>query len=220
MWQQVVPALDARRTPRASPAGSRSPAASSSPPRRPPRPAACPTRRRPARTDLDHAVAAQLHQRISRLGKKLPTPFDLDDLIVDDDTRAALVEIAAAARERRKIRDQLQAARRAGHLGAVLRPPRRRQDDVGHRAREAARPRHLRDRSLAGRVEVARRDREEPVRRVRRRRARPRRAAVQRGRLAVRQAHVATSRAATIATRTSRRTTCCSGSSGSTASRS
>jgi hypothetical protein len=56
--------------------------------------------------DLDHAVAAQLHQRISRLGKKLPTPYDIDDLIVDDDTRAALTEIAAAARERRKIREQ------------------------------------------------------------------------------------------------------------------
>jgi hypothetical protein len=60
----------------------------------------------PTAADLDHAVAAQLHQRISRLGKKLPTPFDLDDLIVDDDTRAALIEIAAAARERRKIRDR------------------------------------------------------------------------------------------------------------------
>jgi SpoVK/Ycf46/Vps4 family AAA+-type ATPase len=59
----------------------------------------------PGAEDLAHAVAAQLHQRISRLGKKLATPFDLDDLIVDDDTRAALVEIAAAARERRKIRD-------------------------------------------------------------------------------------------------------------------
>ena len=56
--------------------------------------------------DLDQAVAAQLHQRISRLGKKLPTPFDLDDLIVDDDTRAALLEITAAAQQRRKIRDQ------------------------------------------------------------------------------------------------------------------
>src|SRR5262249_29651882 len=55
--------------------------------------------------DLATAVAAQLHQRISRLGKRLPTPFDLDDLIVDDDTRMALTEIAAAARERRKIRD-------------------------------------------------------------------------------------------------------------------
>jgi SpoVK/Ycf46/Vps4 family AAA+-type ATPase len=60
----------------------------------------------PTAPDLDHAVAAQLHQRISRLGKKLPTPYELDDLILDDDTRAALVEIAAAARERRKIRDQ------------------------------------------------------------------------------------------------------------------
>jgi SpoVK/Ycf46/Vps4 family AAA+-type ATPase len=60
----------------------------------------------PTAVDLDGAVAAQLHQRIARLGKKIPTPFDLDDLIVDDDTRAALVEIAAAARERRKIRDQ------------------------------------------------------------------------------------------------------------------
>jgi hypothetical protein len=56
--------------------------------------------------DLDFAVAEQLHQRITRLGKKLPTPFDLDDLIVDDDTRAALVEIASAAKERRKIRDK------------------------------------------------------------------------------------------------------------------
>ena len=60
----------------------------------------------PVAADLDHAVAAQLHQRISRLGKKLPTPYDLEDLILDDDTRAALVEIGAAARERRKIRDQ------------------------------------------------------------------------------------------------------------------
>ncbi|HWO23417.1 MAG TPA: ATP-binding protein [Kofleriaceae bacterium] len=59
----------------------------------------------PDTEDLARAVAAQLHQRISRLGKKLPTPFDLDDLIVDDDTRAALLEITAAARERRKIRD-------------------------------------------------------------------------------------------------------------------
>jgi len=55
--------------------------------------------------ELATAVAAQLHQRISRLGKRLPTPFDLDDLIVDDDTRAALLEITAAAGQRRKIRD-------------------------------------------------------------------------------------------------------------------
>ncbi len=60
----------------------------------------------PVATDLDYAVAAQLHQRISRMGKKLPTPYDLEDLILDEDTRTALVEIAAAAKERRKIRDK------------------------------------------------------------------------------------------------------------------
>ena len=68
----------------------------------------------PTAGDLDHAVAAQLHQRISRLGKKLPTPFDLDDLIVDDDTRTALVEIAAAARDRRQIRDRFKLRGAAG----------------------------------------------------------------------------------------------------------
>jgi len=59
----------------------------------------------PGTEDLASAVAAQLHQRISRLGKRLPTPFDLDDLIVDDDTRSALLEITAAASQRRQIRD-------------------------------------------------------------------------------------------------------------------
>jgi ATPase family protein associated with various cellular activities (AAA)/winged helix domain-containing protein len=73
-----------------------------------------PTAPPPVSTDLDYAVAAQLHQRISRLGKKLPTPYDLDDLIVDDDTRAALIEIAAAAKERRKIRDQFKLRGAAG----------------------------------------------------------------------------------------------------------
>jgi SpoVK/Ycf46/Vps4 family AAA+-type ATPase len=105
MWQQVVPSLapqDAEGLAGrfAIPGGiivAAAQAAEAS--RMPDAPA-------PSALDLDRAVAAQLHQRISRLGKKLPTPFDLDDLIVDDDTRAALVEIAAAARERRKIRDQ------------------------------------------------------------------------------------------------------------------
>jgi SpoVK/Ycf46/Vps4 family AAA+-type ATPase len=72
----------------------------------------------PGSEDLAVAVAAQLHQRISRLGKKLATPFDLDDLIVDDDTRAALVEIASAARERRRIREAFQL--RGAHGISVL----------------------------------------------------------------------------------------------------
>ncbi|HEY0255006.1 MAG TPA: ATP-binding protein, partial [Kofleriaceae bacterium] len=73
-----------------------------------------PTTGAPTSGDLDHAVAAQLHQRISRLGKKLPTPYELDDLITDDDTRAALLEISAAARERRKIRDEFKLRGAAG----------------------------------------------------------------------------------------------------------
>jgi hypothetical protein len=105
MWQQVVPALSALDAEGlagrfAIPGGiivSAAQAANAG--RMPDAPA-------PTAPDLDQAVAAQLHQRISRLGKKLPTPFDLDDLIVDDDTRAAILEIAAAAKERRKIRDR------------------------------------------------------------------------------------------------------------------
>jgi hypothetical protein len=104
LWRQVVPSLDAAAAESLSgrfaiPGGiivaSAQAAIAGRMPDAPP----------PGAEDLAHAVAAQLHQRISRLGKKLPTPFDLDDLIVDDDTRTALLEIAAAARERRKIRD-------------------------------------------------------------------------------------------------------------------
>ena len=66
-----------------------------------------------------------------------------------------------------------------------------------------------RDRPLAGRQQVHRRDREEPAPRLRRRRGGRRDPAVRRGRRAVRQAH-ARSRTATTATRTSRSATCCS----------
>jgi hypothetical protein len=55
---------------------------------------------------LTRAVGEQLHQRLQRLGKKIPTPFDLEDLVVDDDVREALVEIVAAVKERRKVREQ------------------------------------------------------------------------------------------------------------------
>jgi SpoVK/Ycf46/Vps4 family AAA+-type ATPase len=105
MWQQVVPALSAEDADGlagrfAIPGGVIVSAAQAANAGRLPNAPA------PTAADLDHAIAAQLHQRIARLGKKLPTPFDLDDLVVDDDTRAALVEIAAAAQQRRKIRDQ------------------------------------------------------------------------------------------------------------------
>jgi len=104
MWQHAVPSLttedaDALAGRFAIPGGVIAAAAQAAEAER--MPEAGP----PSASDLDKAVATQLHQRISRLGKKLATPFELDDLIVDDDTRTALVEIAAAARERHKIRD-------------------------------------------------------------------------------------------------------------------
>jgi SpoVK/Ycf46/Vps4 family AAA+-type ATPase len=104
LWRQVVPALDGVAADSLSgrfaiPGGIIVAAAQAAVAGR------MPDAPSPGVDDLGSAVAAQLHQRISRLGKKLPTPFDLDDLIVDDDTRGALVEIAAAASQRRTIRE-------------------------------------------------------------------------------------------------------------------
>ncbi|HEY0483680.1 MAG TPA: ATP-binding protein [Kofleriaceae bacterium] len=104
LWRQIIPALAAEAAESLSgrfaiPGGIIVAAAQAAAAGR--MPEAAP----PDADDLGSAVAAQLHQRISRLGKKLPTPFDLEDLIVDDDTRAALGEIVAAASQRRAIRD-------------------------------------------------------------------------------------------------------------------
>jgi SpoVK/Ycf46/Vps4 family AAA+-type ATPase len=104
LWRQVVPSLDPAAAQSLSdrfaiPGGiivaAAQAAAAGRMPDAPP----------PGAGELGTAVATQLHQRLSRLGKKLPSPFDLDDLIVDDDTRAALGEIVAAASQRRSIRD-------------------------------------------------------------------------------------------------------------------
>ena len=113
MWQQVMPSLSAQDAEGlagrfAIPGGVIVAAAQAAEAGR------MPDAPPPGASDLDHAVAAQLHQRISRLGKKLPTPFDLEDLILDDDTRAALLEITSAARERRKIRDHFKLRGAAG----------------------------------------------------------------------------------------------------------
>jgi hypothetical protein len=104
LWRQVVPALDEPTAEALSgrfaiPGGIIVAAAQAAVAGR------MPDAPPPGAGELGTAVATQLHQRLSRLGKKLPTPFDLDDLIVDDDTRAALVEIATAAGQRRSIRD-------------------------------------------------------------------------------------------------------------------
>lgn len=54
---------------------------------------------------LDLAVRNQLHDRLVRLGRKLDCPFELADLVVDDDTAGSLREIVACVKERRKVRE-------------------------------------------------------------------------------------------------------------------
>jgi Mrp family chromosome partitioning ATPase len=60
----------------------------------------------PAADDLDLAVRQQLYGRLQRLGKPLDTPYAIDDVITDDDTVAALREIALAISERRRVREE------------------------------------------------------------------------------------------------------------------
>lgn len=55
---------------------------------------------------LDVAVRNQLHDRIVRLGRKLDSPFDFKDLVVDDETGSSLHEIVGCLRERRKVREK------------------------------------------------------------------------------------------------------------------
>jgi len=55
---------------------------------------------------LDQAVRSQLHDRLVRLGRRIDARARLDDLVVDDDTLASLVQIVAALRERRKVRER------------------------------------------------------------------------------------------------------------------
>ncbi len=55
---------------------------------------------------LDVAVRNQLHDRIVRLGRKLDSPFEFKDLVVDDETGSSLHEIVGCLRERRKVREK------------------------------------------------------------------------------------------------------------------
>ena len=210
--------------PRACRGDSRSPAASSSRPRMPRMPGGC---RTPARRPPTSSRARSRRNCINASrgsGKKIPTPFDIDDLIVDDDTLAALTEIAAAARQRRKIRDAFKlrgpqgiSVLFSGHpgvgktmSGTVL-------------GAEAARPRDLRGRSCRKSCRSgSRRDRKDLSDVFDAAEPRPRRAAVQRGRLAVpgkRTSDVKSSNDRGYQP-TSRPTTCCNGSSDSAGSRS
>lgn len=55
---------------------------------------------------LDQAVRHQLHNSLLRLGHRLDTPYEMEDLIVDDDVWDALCEVVACMRSRRLVREQ------------------------------------------------------------------------------------------------------------------
>ncbi|HWO18461.1 MAG TPA: ATP-binding protein [Kofleriaceae bacterium] len=55
---------------------------------------------------LDLAVRNQLHDRLVRLGRRIDSAYQYDDLVVDDETAAALREIVGALRVRRKVRER------------------------------------------------------------------------------------------------------------------
>jgi AAA+ superfamily predicted ATPase len=55
---------------------------------------------------LDVAVRNQLHHRIMRSGRKLDTPYDFDELVVDKEVVDTLDEILGCVRERSKVRER------------------------------------------------------------------------------------------------------------------
>ncbi len=59
----------------------------------------------PGVSALDQAVRGQLHDRITRLGRRLDTPYTFADLIVDGDVLDALQEIVSCVSERHKARE-------------------------------------------------------------------------------------------------------------------
>jgi AAA+ superfamily predicted ATPase len=60
----------------------------------------------PELSALDLAVRNQLHDRLVRLGRRIESAHELKDLVVDDETAAALREIVGALRVRRKVRER------------------------------------------------------------------------------------------------------------------
>ena len=55
---------------------------------------------------VDEAVRGQLYGRLQRLGRQLDTPYAFADIVADPDGKAALQEIVAAIRERRRVREE------------------------------------------------------------------------------------------------------------------
>ena len=163
--------------------------------------------------DVRQACRSLNRQRLETLATHLEPAGTWDALVVTERTAARLYELERRCRHRERVLARLAPlAARRGHARrarAVHRPQRHRQDagraDARRRARHGPLPRRPRGR----RQQVHRRDREEPAPGVL-----PRRGARRRCCCSTRATRCSTraprSVAPTTATRTSRRTTCCS----------
>ena len=169
-------------------------------------------RRSPGRA-LWQACREQTGAALDDLARRIDAGYGWDDIVVADDVRAQLRELADQVEQRGRVYEALGLRRparaRPRHHRAVRRPERHRQDDGRRdpRARTSARP--LPDRPRRRRQQVHRRDGEEPARACS---TRPSAAArscssTRPTRCSARAPRSAT---ATTATRTSRSTTCCS----------
>ena len=192
--------------------------------RRAARARARPYRRRP-RTPTSPARCAPSSRPISAPSpRKVDVSQTWEDLVVPDETGRTIAELVDQLRHRSTVLGRWGFQRKLGKgLGTTALfsgEPGTGKSMVAGLIAARARPRALSDRSVARAVEVDRRDREEPGQGLRRRRDRPRGAALRRGRRALRQAHHRRQERRTIATPTSRPITSCSGSKRFTASRS
>ncbi len=163
--------------------------------------------------DVHAGLRGTLDIKLSGLGRRVSWRQTWDDLILPDDSLEEVREFIARVKHKRRVYDEWGFARKFAKglgLSALFSgPPGTGKTMVAGIIAARARPRPLPDRSLAHRVEVVGETEKNLGRAVRRRRGRPRHPAVRRGRLAVRQAHRGQV-VASIATPTSRSTTCSS----------
>ena len=122
------------------------------------------------------AARRQPEHALDRLAALVRPAFSLDDLVLPDEAHAKLRELAAHVALQHVVLDGWGFRRRLprgqGRDRAVLRPAGHREDHGRRGPRRGAAPGPLPDRPLRGRLQVGRRDREEPGRRLRRGRAR------------------------------------------------
>ena len=167
----------------------------------------------PARADLDLGARQASSTRLGELATRLEPAYGWDDLVLPAaPARGAALDLGLPAPPRpRALGVGLRAGGRArpGPEGAVRGRVGHRQDDGRPGARPRPRARALPDRPGDGRLEVHRRDREEPRPHLRRRRRAPTRSSSS-TRPTRSSASAPRSATRTTATRTSRSPTCCS----------